>query len=73
MMVDDELTGVSYLIQNVINYGKIMKAVWRKECGSKDPNWILGKSQCCEFGKDMKAHAEKAKYGINCRCYNSKQ
>jgi hypothetical protein len=24
---DDELRGVSYLIQNVMNYGKIMKAV----------------------------------------------
>jgi len=30
-MDDDELRGVSYLIQNVMNYGKIMKVVWRKE------------------------------------------
>jgi hypothetical protein len=37
MMDDDELRGVSYLIQSVMNYAKIMKAVRKKECGSTDP------------------------------------
>jgi len=38
MIDDDELKGVSHLNQDVMNYGKIMKAVCTKECGSKDPN-----------------------------------
>ena len=42
---DDDLRGVSHLNQDVMNYGKIMKAVRKKECGSKDPNCVLGKSQ----------------------------
>jgi len=77
MMDDDEMRGASYLIQNVMNYRKIMKAVWRKECGSRDPKWVLGKSHAVNLDRIWKHMLKKQSMelivGVVILPYNSKK